>query len=132
MRAAICSRRCPAQTTIIYDGPADAAKPKLYILAIGINNYVDRGGEDPISHEILQFPPLVGSVPDAKAFSAEMEKAGASQYEKVRVTLALDDDATLSKLDEVRRQRSPARSARATPSCSTPRRTAIRLVAIIT
>ncbi len=39
-------------------------------------------------------------MPDAKAFSAEMEKAGAGQYESVRVTLALDENATLSKLDE--------------------------------
>ena len=34
----------PARTTIAYDGPADTVKPKLYILAIGINKYVDRGG----------------------------------------------------------------------------------------
>ena len=84
----------PAQTAIVYDGPADTAKPKLYILAIGINKYVDQGGDDG------RFPPLAGSVPDAKAFSAEMEKAGAGQYENVQVTLALDEDATLSKLDE--------------------------------
>jgi WD40 repeat protein len=90
----------PAQTTVVYNGPTDVSKPKLYILAIGINKYVDRGGEDPISREILRFPPLVASVPDAQAFSAEMEEAGVGQYEQVRVTLALDEDATLSKLDE--------------------------------
>ena len=84
----------PAQTTIVYDGPADATKPKLFVLAIGVNKYVDRGGQDG------QFRPLTGSVPDAKAFGAEMEKAGAGQYESVRVTLALDEDATLGKLDE--------------------------------
>jgi WD40 repeat protein len=84
----------PAQTTVVYDGPADAAKPKLFILAIGINKYVDQGWND------MYFPPLTGSVPDARAFSAEMEKAGAGQYEKVLVTLALDADATVGKLDE--------------------------------
>ncbi len=31
----------PARTTITYDGPADTVKPKLYILAIGINDYED-------------------------------------------------------------------------------------------
>jgi hypothetical protein len=84
----------PAQTTITYDGPADKAKPKLYILAIGINKYVDQGGDNG------RFRPLAGSVPDATAFAAEMEKAGAGQYESVRVTLALDENATLAKLDE--------------------------------
>jgi hypothetical protein len=84
----------PAQTTIRYDGPADVTKPKLYVLAIGINKYADPGGV------YGQFPPLKGSVPDAQAFSTEMEKAGATQYDAVRVTLALDEDATLAKLDE--------------------------------
>ncbi len=90
----------PAQTTIDYDGPADTAKPKLYILAIGINDYIDRGGEEPGTGRILLFPPLLASVPDAEAFSAEMEKAGAGLYSQVRVILALDRDATLAKLDE--------------------------------
>lgn len=90
----------PAQTTIVYDGPADLAKPKLYVLAIGINDYVDRGGKDPASGKILLFPPLQASAPDAEAFSAEMEKAGAGLYGQVRVTLALDKDATVDKLDE--------------------------------
>jgi WD40 repeat protein/uncharacterized caspase-like protein len=83
-----------AQVTITYDGPTDTAKPKLYVLAIGVNKYVDRGGDGG------RFLPLAGSVPDARAFSAEMEKAGAGLYEEVRVTLALDEDATRSKLDE--------------------------------
>ncbi len=84
----------PAQTTIVYDGPADATKPQFFVLAIGINKYVDQGNEHG------RFKPLIGSVPDAKAFSTEMEKAGARVYENVHVTLALDEDATLSKLDE--------------------------------
>ncbi len=90
----------PAQTTIVYNSPADAAKPKLYILAIGINKYVDRGGKDPATGQLLLFPPLTASVPDAASFGAELEKAGAGQYETVRVTLALDENATLAKLDE--------------------------------
>ena len=47
----------PAQTTIVYDGPADMLKPKLHILAIGINKYVDLGGSRP-SAPNLKFPPL--------------------------------------------------------------------------
>ena len=34
----------PARTTIKFTGSADQAKPKLHILAIGINAYVDRDG----------------------------------------------------------------------------------------
>jgi uncharacterized caspase-like protein len=94
----------PAQTTIVYDGPTDAVKPKLYILAIGINDYVDRGWSPPGSDKIYLFPPLLASVPDAKAFSTEMEKAGAGQYAQVRVTLALDAGATVVKLDEILRK----------------------------
>ena len=89
----------PAQTTIVYDGPANEAKPKLHVLAIGVNDYEDRGGIDPVNGELLLFPPLSGSVPDAKAFGAEMEKAGAGQYAEVRVTLALDGEATLATLE---------------------------------
>lgn len=84
----------PARATVEYDGPSDTTKPKLFLLAIGINRYVDRGGSDG------RFLPLAGSVPDARAFSAEIEKAAIGPYETVRVTLALDEDATLDKLDE--------------------------------
>lgn len=83
----------PVRVGIAYTGPADRVKPKLYVLAIGINTYVDQGGK--YGH----FAPLAGSVPDAKAFAAAMEKAAAGQYEKVQVTLALDENATRSKLD---------------------------------
>lgn len=84
----------PARITVAYTGTADSVKPKLYMLAIGINKYVDRGSK------YGRFASLSGSVPDAKAFAAEMEKAAAGQYEKVQVTLALDENATRSKLDE--------------------------------
>jgi len=33
----------PARTTVTFTGPADKVKPKLHILAIGINSYVDKG-----------------------------------------------------------------------------------------
>ena len=90
----------PARTAIDYDGGADAAKPMLHILAIGINDYRDTGWAEPGSDQVLAFPPLAASVPDAKAFSAEMEKAGAGQYAGVRVTRALNAEATAAKLDE--------------------------------
>ena len=42
----------PARTTIAYDGPADTVKPKLHILAIGINAYEDEGWAQPGSNEV--------------------------------------------------------------------------------
>ena len=74
-------------------------KPKLHILAIGVNAYVDKGWTPPGSSEKLAFPPLNLAVADAKAFGAEMKKAGAGLYSEVRVTEALDADATPAKLD---------------------------------
>jgi hypothetical protein len=32
----------PARRSITFAGPADSVKPKLHVLAIGINAYVDR------------------------------------------------------------------------------------------
>ncbi len=90
----------PAQTTIAYTGPADTVKPKLFILVIGINAYEGYGWSPPGSGLIYKFPELTGSIPDAEAFSAEMEKAGAGLYAGVRVTKVLDADATAAKLDE--------------------------------
>jgi WD40 repeat protein len=84
----------PARIKITYNAPPDNVKPKLYVLAIGINAYVDEGGK------YGRFAPLEGSVPDAKAFADEMRTAAADQYEKVSITLALDEHATRSKLEE--------------------------------
>ena len=91
----------PARTTITYDGPADSVKPKLHILAIGINAYADLGWTPPGSSETLAFPQLNLAVADAKAFAAGMKNAGAGMYSEVHVTEALDADATPAKLDEL-------------------------------
>ncbi len=91
----------PAQTTIAYTGPADRVKPKLYILAIGINAYGDRGWAPPGADRIEYFPPLGLAVADAKAFAAELQKAGAGLYSEVRVTTALDTQATAAGLDAI-------------------------------
>jgi WD40 repeat protein len=94
----------PARTTIVVKGPADAAKPKLHILAIGINAYVDKGAAPPAASG--SFPPLNLAVTDAKAFAAEMRKAGAGQYGEVLVAEALDADATSASLDRTIEQMS--------------------------
>jgi WD40 repeat protein len=91
----------PARTTIKFTGPADKAKPKLHVLAIGINAYVDRGWRQPGSGDTLAFPPLHLAVNDAKALAASMQLAGAGQYAEVKVTEALDTDATATGLEKI-------------------------------
>ena len=81
----------PAQTTIVYDGPVDPVKPKLFILAIGIDKYVDKGST---KGSFGHLPPLGLAVADAVAFGDEMKKAGAGLYSEVTMKLALDADAT--------------------------------------
>ena len=77
----------PARATISYTGPPDSVKPKLHILAIGINAYDG-------------VPKLSLAVADAEAFAAEMEKAAAGLYAGVRVRTLLDTDATAEGLEE--------------------------------
>ena len=79
----------PAQTTIAYTGPANSVKPKLHILAIGIDAYAGR------------VPKLKLAVADAKAFAAELQKAGAGFYSEVRMRTALDAEATAGGLDRI-------------------------------
>jgi WD40 repeat protein len=70
----------PAQTTIAYTGPTNGVRPRLHILAIGINAYTS-------------VPKLDLAVADAKALAEEMKKAGASMYSEVRVRTLLDGEA---------------------------------------
>jgi hypothetical protein len=94
----------PARTSIVVKAPAVAMKPKLYILAVGINTYIDKGGASPATSG--SFPPLSLAVSDAKAFSAEMRKAGAGPYGEVVAVEALDADAASASLDRTIEQMS--------------------------
>ncbi|MGO9546227.1 MAG: caspase family protein [Rhodomicrobium sp.] len=94
----------PAQTSIAYISPADALKPKLHILAIGIDAYVDKGWTPPGTSGRVYFPPLSLAVADAKAIAAELQKAGAGLYSEVRVKTALDAEATAAGLDDIVRE----------------------------
>ena len=91
----------PARTTVKFTGPPDKTKPKLHILAIGINAYVDKGWTRPGSKTGGVFPPLDLAVRDAKAFAARMKKAAGGVYDKVRVTLMLDQDANRDNLPKI-------------------------------
>jgi hypothetical protein len=91
----------PARTVVKFTGSADQAKPKLHILAIGINAYEDRGWTPPGSDNPRSFGPLGLAVKDATVFADRMRKAGAGLYDEVRVNLALNRDATRDNLHKL-------------------------------
>jgi WD40 repeat protein len=91
----------PAQTSIVYTGTGNALKPKLHILAIGINAYEDRGWKRPGTDVEEYFPRLGLAVADAQSFAAEMKRASEGFYSEVRVRTALDRQATQAGLDRI-------------------------------
>jgi WD40 repeat protein len=91
----------PARTAVIYAGASDMKPPKLHVLAIGINDYVDRGGILPGETARRYFAKLELAVGDAKAVAAELKKMGEGLYSDVRVRTVLDEEATVANLDAV-------------------------------
>jgi Caspase domain/WD domain, G-beta repeat len=87
-----------ARATITFTGPADAAKPKLHVLAIGVDAYDDPGFVA-ADGKSTRFGKLSLAVKDATVFAAELKRAGAGQYADVKVRTALDAEATPAKLD---------------------------------
>ena len=83
----------PASATVKFTGSADKTKPKLHILAVGIDKYVDK-----------KFaPPLDLAEKDAKAFAESVRKAAAGLYDKdkIRVTPVLGKQATRANLERI-------------------------------
>jgi hypothetical protein len=79
----------PARTKILWTGSEAKAPPRLYVLVVGINDYLDATLK------------LTYAVPDAKSLAAALKEAGQGHYEDVIVTHVLDGDATAAKLDTV-------------------------------
>ena len=79
----------PARVTITWTGSEPTAPPRLYVLVVGINDYLDADLK------------LTYSVPDAKTLGAALKEAGKGYYEDVIVSQVLDRDATAAKLDQV-------------------------------
>ena len=73
--------------------------PILYVLSIGINKYIDKGFRDPRTGWITKFSALNLAVPDATAVGAAFQIAGKTLYKEVKVTYALNEDASIAKLD---------------------------------
>jgi WD40 repeat protein len=91
----------PAKTRITYSNRSESVKPKLHILAIGINAYHDKGWTRPGTSEIEYFPPLSLAAGDATGFAAQMKKAALGLYSDVRIRTALNEDAQSQRLDRI-------------------------------
>jgi WD40 repeat protein/uncharacterized caspase-like protein len=79
----------PARAKVTWTGTEPSVPPRLYLLTVGINDYLDAALR------------LKYAVPDAKALAAAFSEAGGGHYESVLVTNVLDGDATSAKLDQV-------------------------------
>jgi WD40 repeat protein len=79
----------PASVTVNWDGEKAATPPKLYVLAVGVNDYYD-------SRLRLSY-----AVPDATAIAEGFRKAGTGLYAAVDVRTVLDTDVTIANLDKV-------------------------------
>lgn len=78
-----------AEITVKWDGDKTAVPPKLFVMAVGVNDYYD-------SRLRLAY-----AVPDATAIAEGFRKAGTGLYAAVDVTTVLDKDVTLANLDKV-------------------------------
>jgi WD40 repeat protein len=77
----------PARVTVTLEGTRAKAPPRLYVMAVGVNDYWD-------SRLRLAF-----AAPDARALADAFRKAGGDLYERVEVTSLLDQQVTAANLD---------------------------------
>jgi uncharacterized caspase-like protein len=80
----------PVSTTLAWNAPPDQPRPKLFVIAVGVNEYVD-----------TLFRRLSHAVADAKAFGAAMIAAGEGLYGQVDVTTVLDAEVTADNLERI-------------------------------
>lgn len=78
-----------AQVTVKWNGEKTATPPKLYVLAVGVNDYYD-------SRLHLAY-----AVSDATALAEAFMKTGKGLYASVEVKTVLDGDVTLANLNHV-------------------------------
>ncbi len=80
----------PARITMNWDGDTGATLPKLYVLAVGVNDYWDSRLK------------LTYAVPDADALAEAFRQSGAGTlYSSVEVRKIEDGDVTIANLDKV-------------------------------
>jgi len=79
----------PARARIAWTGSEVTVRPRLHVLAVGINDYLDGALK------------LTYAVPDATALASALQQAGRGHYEDVVITRVVDGEATASNLDKV-------------------------------
>ncbi|MGH6826257.1 caspase family protein [Methyloceanibacter sp.] len=80
----------PAKVTVNWDGDTGATLPKLYVLAVAVNDYWDGRLK------------LTYAVPDADALAEAFRQSGAGTlYSSVEVRKVEDADVTIANLDKV-------------------------------
>jgi WD40 repeat protein len=79
----------PARTIIRWDGTGSRTAPRLYVLAIGVNEYSD-------GRLRLSF-----AAPDAKAFASALKLASRDLFQTIEVVTALDGEVTRDRLNAV-------------------------------
>jgi WD40 repeat protein len=77
----------PAVTRVTSTAQETKRRPRLFVLAVGVNNYWD--GRLQLNY----------AVPDATAIAEGLKKASADLYEDVTITTMLDDQVTVERLD---------------------------------
>jgi WD40 repeat protein len=88
----------PARAAIRVNGRVNQQKPKLHILAIGINSYVDEGW---LERGRIRpgFRRLTLAVKDAETFATEIKRATSTIYDVLPPKLLLDKDATRENIE---------------------------------
>jgi WD40 repeat protein len=79
----------PAHVAIRWDGLIGATAPRLYVFAIGINDYYD-------SRLRLNY-----AAPDAKSLSSALDMAGRDLFQVIKVATALNEEATRDHIQSV-------------------------------
>ena len=90
----------PARTFIKFNWAQDEIRPTLHVLAIGINKYQDQGGLMPDTKQLTLFKPLFLAVRDAELLAEEFRRAAGTLYREVKITFALDEEATRHGLSQ--------------------------------
>ncbi len=93
----------PARATLSYQRPPGVAepKPRLHLLAIGINDYTDQGWLPPGKPDRVGYTPLKLAVKDVTALADDFRSAGTGVCQEVCVTEVLDADATRDNLERI-------------------------------
>lgn len=87
-----------AKAIVRYAGASDRTRPRLHVLAIGIDDYSDPGYQLP-DGSTLAFGKLNLAVKDAATFAAAMSGAAGTIYSGVSVRVLRDDEATAEGID---------------------------------